>query len=56
MFENVSHFEKSDIGLRRFNNEDSYLVVDRDSAHYDLRKFGLFLSLPMAWADMQPGK
>jgi PPM family protein phosphatase len=41
MFENVSHFEKSDIGLRRVNNEDSYLVVDRDCAHYDLRKFGL---------------
>lgn len=42
MFENVSHFEKSDIGLHRHNNEDSYLVVDQYCTHYDLHKFGLF--------------
>lgn len=42
MFENISHFEKSDIGLVRHNNEDSYLVVDQYCTHYDLQKFGLF--------------
>jgi len=42
MFEYVSHFEKSDIGLRRHNNEDSYLVVDQHCTRYDLNKFGLF--------------
>lgn len=42
MFENISHFEKSDIGLRRHNNEDSYLIVDQYRTHYDLQKFGLF--------------
>lgn len=42
MFENVSHFEKSDIGLLRHNNEDSYLIVDQYCTHYDLQKFGLF--------------
>lgn len=41
MFDKVSHCEKSDIGLLRHNNEDSYRVVDRDCAHYDLEKFGL---------------
>ena len=41
MFENVSHFEKSDIGLLRHNNEDSYLVVDQYCTHYDLQKFGM---------------
>jgi len=42
MFENVRHGEKSDIGLLRHNNEDSYLVVDQYCTHYDLDKFGLF--------------
>jgi serine/threonine protein phosphatase PrpC len=42
MFENISHFEKSDIGLRRHNNEDSYLVVDQYCTHNDLQTFGLF--------------
>lgn len=42
MFENVSHFEKSDIGLHRVNNEDSYLVVDQQCTQYDLKKYGLF--------------
>lgn len=42
MFENVSHFEQSDIGLLRHNNEDSYLVVDQYCTDYDLEKFGLF--------------
>jgi serine/threonine protein phosphatase PrpC len=41
MFENVTHFEKSDIGLRRHNNEDSYLVVDQHCTHHDLQKFGM---------------
>lgn len=42
MFENVNHFEQSDIGLLRHNNEDSYLVVDQYCMGYDLEKFGLF--------------
>jgi len=42
MFENVNHFEQSDIGLLRYNNEDSYLVVDQYCTGYDLEKFGLF--------------
>ena len=42
MFENVRHFEKSDIGLLRHNNEDSYLIVDQYCTHYDLQKFGMF--------------
>jgi serine/threonine protein phosphatase PrpC len=42
MFENVSHFEQSDIGLLRHNNEDSYLIVDQYCTGYDLEKFGLF--------------
>lgn len=42
MFENVRHFEKSDIGLRRHNNEDSYLVVDQYCTGYNLEKLGLF--------------
>jgi len=42
MFENVSHFEKSDTGLLRHNNEDSCLVVDQYCTDYDLEKFGLF--------------
>ncbi len=42
MFENISHFEKSDTGLRRYNNEDSYLVVDQYCTQYDLKKLGLF--------------
>ncbi|MFH0994364.1 MAG: protein phosphatase 2C domain-containing protein [Pseudomonadota bacterium] len=42
MFKNVRHFEKSDIGLQRRNNEDSLLIVDQHCNHYDLQKYGMF--------------
>jgi protein phosphatase len=45
MFGNVTHFEKSDIGPRRHNNEDSYLVVDQYCALHDLHTFGLFFAI-----------
>jgi serine/threonine protein phosphatase PrpC len=41
MFENVRHYEKSDIGLHRRNNEDGFLVVDQECKLYDRQKFGL---------------
>jgi protein phosphatase len=41
MFENVSHGEKSDIGLCRHNNEDHFLIVDQCCDHYDLKRCGL---------------
>ena len=40
MFENVRHCEKSDVGLERHNNEDSYLIVDQCCNQYDLRDLG----------------
>ncbi len=42
MFENVKHYERSDIGLQRRNNEDSFLIVDQHCNHYDLQKKGMF--------------
>jgi serine/threonine protein phosphatase PrpC len=45
MFENVTHFEKSDIGLHRHNNEDSYLVVDQYCTLHNLHTFGLFFAI-----------
>jgi PPM family protein phosphatase len=41
MFENVRHFEKSDIGLLRHSNEDSFLIVGRDGPHDDLQRSGM---------------
>jgi PPM family protein phosphatase len=41
MFENVSHGEKSDIGLHRHNNEDHFLIVDQFRNDCDLRRLGL---------------
>lgn len=45
MFENISHFEKSDIGLVRYTNEDSYRVVDQYCTDYDLHRLGLFFAI-----------
>lgn len=45
MFENVSHSERSDTGLLRHNNEDSYLVVDRHCTGYDWERLGLFFTV-----------
>ncbi len=42
MFESLSYCEKSDIGLQRCNNEDSFLIVDRHYRHYDPQKYGMF--------------
>ena len=41
MIEKVRHYEKSDIGLLRQNNEDSFLVVDQDCGGYDLQRYGM---------------
>lgn len=41
MIRSVRHCEKSDIGLQRHNNEDSFLVVDQHCNHYDLQKYGM---------------
>lgn len=45
MFENVRHYEKSDIGLQRRNNEDSFLIVDQHCNHYNLQKYGMFFGV-----------
>jgi serine/threonine protein phosphatase PrpC len=42
MIGNVSHCEKSDIGLQRRNNEDRFFIVDQDCHHYDRQRFGMF--------------
>jgi serine/threonine protein phosphatase PrpC len=41
MFENISHYEKSDIGLRRHSNEDRFLIVDKPCNDYDPQKLGM---------------
>ena len=45
MFENVRHGEKSDIGLQRRHNEDSFLIVDQHCNHYDLQKYGIIFGV-----------
>lgn len=45
MFENMSHAERSDTGLLKHSNEDSYLVVDRHSKGYDWERLGLFFTV-----------
>lgn len=37
----MRHSEKSDIGLERHNNEDSFIIVDQPGNHYDLRRLGM---------------
>lgn len=56
MFENVRHCEKSDIGLLRHNNEDSYLVVDQYCTHYNLQKFGMFFVIADGMGGHAAGK
>lgn len=41
LFKDLSHGEKSDIGLQRHNNEDHYLIVDQQCDRYDLKRLGL---------------
>lgn len=41
MFETISHFAKSDTGLLRHNNEDSFLIVDGHANHDDLVRYGM---------------
>lgn len=45
MLENVNHSERSDTGLLRDNNEDSYVAVDRHSRDHDWARFGLFFAV-----------
>jgi protein phosphatase len=40
MGQDISHCEKSDIGLQRHNNEDYFLIVDRPGPLYDLERRG----------------
>jgi len=41
MFENVRYFVKSDIGLRRDNNEDHFLIVDPSCNLYNQKQSGI---------------
>lgn len=41
MFENVRYCAKSDVGLRRHNNEDHSLIVDPSGNHENLKELGL---------------
>lgn len=42
MFESFRHGEKSEIGLQRCHNEDSFLIVDQHFNQGDLQKYGMF--------------
>jgi protein phosphatase len=41
MFKNVTHVEKSETGLLRPRNDDSFFIVDSSCTHYDLQRFGM---------------
>jgi protein phosphatase len=41
MFDNIRHGEKTDIGLLRHNNEDSFIIIDKSSVGFDLQKNGM---------------
>ena len=41
MFENVRYCVKSDVGLRRYNNEDYFLMVDPSCNRYNLKQLGI---------------
>jgi protein phosphatase len=41
MFDNVTHVEKSQIGLLKSRNDDSFFIVDSSCTHYDLQRFGM---------------
>jgi len=40
MFEKIRHCAKTDIGLIRHNNEDSFLIVDQSAHQDDLQRYG----------------
>lgn len=41
MFENIRHGAVTDIGLVRFNNEDSFVAVDRSDNRHAVDKYGM---------------